>query len=236
MENNKRMVSEMIVVKKLTPKDVASSIISLFGAETIIQSYNQFEWQKTHFTEALQIRQKLEDKMKNALAKKDDNKIDEAINDIYYWGFRKRKPTTNDEEWKGIARNLVKKYFEGSKKEKVEALNKMLNEKGIGIATASKWICFCDQKIYAIYDSRVSLALRSIVSESKKRIFPIVARRSTKTRRYPIGDAISVQEMVESYCLYLDTLEEMNKMIGMSSAEIEMALFMLGKDVYDAIS
>ena len=33
---------------------------------------------------------------------------------------------------------------------------------GIGIASASKWVGFIDETRYAIYDSRVSLALRPL--------------------------------------------------------------------------
>ena len=110
-----------------------------------------------------------------------------------------------------------------------DALIDVLKCNGIGIATASKWICLCDQKRFGIYDSRVSIALSSVVDEQGFRLFPIVARRHTKERTYPNADYCPPQNMAQCFIYYTDVINELGAIIELSASEVEMAFFMLGK-------
>jgi len=120
---------------------------------------------------------------------------------------------------------------------KVSTLADLLSIKHVGIALASKWLCFVNQQTYAIYDSRVSLAMRDLAIDGN-RVFPIVARRSLKEKPAWRADSVArhPKRMAESYWSYLRVINRAKDLIGphkgeqrgLYPAEVEMALFMLG--------
>lgn len=114
-----------------------------------------------------------------------------------------------------------------------ESLSKCLKTPNVKIARFSKWICFIDQSRYAIYDSRVSLALRRI-KLGEKRFFPTLGSRP---KGRPLNDYIASDTsraayiMAGKYMVYLDFLHSILSATAFSRvAELEMALFMLGAE------
>jgi len=114
-----------------------------------------------------------------------------------------------------------------------ESLAKCLKTPNIKIARFSKWICFVDQSSYAIYDSRVSLALRKI-KVGEKRFFPTLGSRAKgRPQRDYIGSNTSTaaHKMAGKYMVYLDLLNTILSDTAFSRvAELEMSLFMLGTE------
>jgi hypothetical protein len=114
-------------------------------------------------------------------------------------------------------------------------LIRLLSHKNIGIATASKWVCFIDQNKYAIFDSRVSIALRALTAEANrneyKRAFPIIPRRAMGGHIAWTADWIvsRPERIARAYMDYLDVLKGVTgKQNVLNPAQVEMALFMLG--------
>jgi len=110
----------------------------------------------------------------------------------------------------------------------VSAILRLLSVYGVGIASASKVIGLYDQNLYAVYDSRVGTALRSLVDEDGGRLIKCPAGRSRP------GDACSDRGWAENYERLIWVLEIISGYMGerrypFSVSDVEMALFMMGK-------
>ena len=157
-----------------------------------------------------------------------------AVDLVHMWGFggkRMKEALFDDESFWSQLKDVLNSWDLNAPK-RVEALSGLLSFDGLGIATASKWICMLDQERFAIYDSRVSAALAGI-TDNGKRIFPIVGRRSTKNKKYPpqdyrAGKAHLILEDYQTFIFMLQSLQEHYEVDSVS--ELEKALFMLGKD------
>ena len=108
-----------------------------------------------------------------------------------------------------------------------EATLKLTSIYDVGIASASKLIGLYDQNRFAIYDSRVGTALRSLVYKGN-RLIKCPAGRSRP------GDVCTNQKWVENYeklIWVLDILSEYLSENGypFNIGDVEMALFMMGK-------
>ena len=104
---------------------------------------------------------------------------------------------------------------------------KLLSIYGVGIASATKVIGLYDQNLYAIYDSRVGTALRSLVSNSERLI-------KCPPGRSRAGDACSNKKWAENYEHLIWVLENMSQHLSekgypFSLGDVEMALFMMGQ-------
>lgn len=130
----------------------------------------------------------------------------------------------------------------------VESLIALLEIKYLGIARVSKFVCFLDQDRYAIYDSRVSYALKDLTLDGAQRVFPFVGGRPVKNSRYVLADVIASKprHMTAVYIVFLHLLqrvaEKLNERGGITDrplqqvvgqqwtpALLEMALFMAGR-------
>lgn len=148
---------------------------------------------------------------------------------VYKWGFGKNNcPNSLKSNWPLFCRVNQCWNEGGDRKRMVELLTELLRLKGIGIATASKWICFIDEDRYAIYDSRVSAALRSI-KVNNKRVFPTVGRRQFGSKKYPAPTVRTPAQMASDYLFFTDFSSVVAKRYNFDSpAKVEMGLFMLG--------
>lgn len=104
---------------------------------------------------------------------------------------------------------------------------KLLSVYGVGIASATKVLGLSDQNRYAIYDSRVGTALRSLVSDGE-RLIKCPAGRSRP------GDSCSSQKWVDNYERFIWVLGIMSDCLNERGypfcvGDVEMALFMMGK-------
>lgn len=131
----------------------------------------------------------------------------------------------------------------------IDDLMALLGIKYLGIARVSKFVCFLDQDRYAIYDSRVSYALKDLTLDGIRRVFPFVGGRPVKNAQYVLADPIVSKPRYATavYIVFLrllqrvaEKLEEsggitdptLQQVIGerRTPALLEMALFMAGRD------
>jgi hypothetical protein len=219
----------------MTPFELANNILLIYSKEDLLTHFNNFTWGKKSFNESIGARFKLEKMTKEWIESNSEDGYEIILNEIYTWGFNKKTPpqSTLSANFKTPFIDLMRTWSDekSSSIKKINSLERVLSFDRVGIATVSKWICFIDQSRYAIYDSRVSIALSPITLSSGKRALPIIGRRSTKTNKYPSQDAVvsNNKAMSEAYILYLDALQEMRTKVNLTPNQIEMALFMIGK-------
>tara|TARA_B100000963_G_scaffold361263_1_gene395827 strand:+ start:199 stop:858 length:660 start_codon:yes stop_codon:yes gene_type:complete len=212
--------------------DLLAKFSELYSKETLVNALNDFNWLGNSTSEARQIRKNVYHKYSSWVKGGCSlNSAQDMAQLVYGWGFNGRKVPA------GVSKNLnlfceFNKAWESSSKGevKVRILAEILSLNGIGIASASKWVGFIDETRYAIYDSRVSLALRPLTIDGK-RAFPTVARKSTKFKKYPHADYRTNVTMARDYLNYCNFLNDIAIEYGFANlADIEMALFMLGDD------
>jgi hypothetical protein len=147
----------------------------------------------------------------------------ETMNQVMDWGGLRHIQLENNEALE-ITRHAFESIDKGDLK---EAVLKLMSIKGIGIASASKLIGLFDQNAFAIYDSRVGTALRSLVVKNQR----LVKCPPGRTR---LGDLCSDQQWAKDYEKVIWILEIIRNGLNeqgypFSIADVEMALFMMGK-------
>ncbi|WP_155524153.1 hypothetical protein [Burkholderia sp. PAMC 28687] len=189
--------------------------------------------------------------MKSALSSTHALTVRNAADQIHRWGFGRSLPSVIDHhDWfaKLQLSSAVWGNSESTAAQLVQACA-ALHEKGIKIARVSKWLCFIDQQKFAIYDSRVSIALRGCRDNEGKPAFPIVPRRLLKHKTSWPGSGMPTSPLrsAEIYVDYVSLMQETAKLLnknkvgelgglyepdnietGWWPAHVEMALFMAG--------
>lgn len=211
----------------MTP--VAQQLLNHYPGETLERYYRAFEWNNQTFTTASAKRRDLSYKLTTSLKNASESGLVAALIDIHKWGLARRFPPAVEANTKRIL--TVLRTAQGPKLHEKE-IESLLDLPGIGIATASKWICLVDQDRYAIFDSRVSVALKDICVDGK-RSFPIVARRKSARHTPWPSDQVAPERMASFYTHYTDTLAEVGAKVEMKPSAIEMALFMIGDQSCD---
>lgn len=226
-----------------------------YHKSVVLDYYKNFKWNKEDVEESIRIRNQAAEEFqkwaKNLINLSTfDEHLDYAekmFNHVLEWGFGTKdffnnKKYTNSKNKYLKEDDLTKfcKFIQGWTQEITECSRNNLRKShldilditGIGIARSSKWICFIDQKRYAIYDSRVSLALSRIMYEDKnkkfKPFFQVLKRRDLKNKKYPKGETRSKNRTVEDYFIFLKFINKIAKEYGMKPFEVEMSLFMMG--------
>jgi hypothetical protein len=100
------------------------------------------------------------------------------------------------------------------------------------ISRASKIIGLSDQNYFAIYDSRVGLALATL-KDGDDRIIKIPGRRPQLGKIFP-SDICTSEDWGKNYQKLLWVLEVIRNVLNedgypFNLADVEMALFMMGK-------
>ena len=108
-----------------------------------------------------------------------------------------------------------------------DAVEELLAIKGVGISRASKIIGLFDQERFCIYDSRVGQALKTLQFAEK----PVLKCPAGRARP---GDPCSDSGWAKNYQNLIWTLEVIRDYLNsegyqFSIADVEMALFMMGK-------
>lgn len=215
--------------------ELARNILSRYPKFLLQEKIKSFSWAKKSFIESKNERDELEEATKDWIKTQKIHGHREVINRIHAWGFNGRLPpkSTESEEFGKDFLCVVHHWNDkrSNLSQKIDSLEKILCYQKIGIATASKWICFIDQSRFGIYDSRVSAALSWLKSPQKKRVFPIVGRRATTKKKYPPQDSVvsKPRKMAEIYLQYINTLSIVAEITDLTVSEIEMALFMIGE-------
>jgi hypothetical protein len=156
-----------------------------------------------------------------------DNGIDlETLDRVMKWGFNRKFPLRGKQE----ALNLMRRAFGFlDSGDVVNASLTLMEVKGVGISRASKVLGLADQENLCIFDSRVGNALRGLKCDGKRVVLCPPGRVSG--REY---DVLSRQGWAEEYIQVIwvvQTIRDSLRMMGTpyNSADVEMALFMLGK-------
>jgi len=212
-----------------------------FPKDIIETAHQNFSWGGAKsFTEALEQRQSVANIFSTWVGGGccEQGAI-EAIEIVHKWGFGGQGLNRNQVilfEPKHLTNfiEMIKAWHAANDPVKMrETLSICLRTPYVKIARFSKWICFIDQSKYAIYDSRVYLAMRQIQLEGK-RVFPTLGAKSKgrPTADFISTDSIKVAEHVSQiYMVYLDLLHNLLPQTSLNSvADIEMGLFMLGVD------
>ena len=245
-------------IKEEIEKIIAVELFNLFkkhekfySKEKVEEYRKNFEWQKKNVKESLKIRDNKADEFQNWIkkltnqSKPDLKEAENMFNHVLEWGFGTKnffngKKYINKKKKKvGELKDFCKfinDWNKGDRKEKRKNSEEkrkshlnILNISGVGIARSSKWICFIDQENYAIYDSRVSLALSKIINEKKKKpFFQVLKRRDLKTKKYPKGSSRSKILTVDDYFIFLEFINKVAREYGIEPYKVEMSLFMMG--------
>ena len=148
----------------------------------------------------------------------------ETVDMIMSWGGFDQFPLRDEAK----VLELTRRGFDFVDKGKMsEAIEELLAIKGVGIARASKIIGLFDQQRFCIYDSRVGEALKTLQFTEK----PVLKCPPGRAKK---GDICSDSRWAENYERLIWTLEIIRDYLHsegypFSIADIEMALFMIGK-------
>ena len=192
----------------------------------IIKSRLNYTWQHKPRYECEQSRNKvsraiIESRIKN------DGAVDlETLDQILKWGFNTKYPNRDQKNALDVSREAFQHLNEGNLQQATTTLTKVYR---VGIATASKIIGLYDQENLCIYDSRVGYALREM-KHNGTRILLIPPPRDPEKER----DAASNEVWAENYQYLIWIAEVMREYMNGQGctyrlADIEMALFMMGK-------
>lgn len=148
----------------------------------------------------------------------------ETLDKIMAWGGFPPFPLRDDAEVLEITREAFSYLDKGDLQ---KTILRLLLIRGIGISSASKIIGLFDQNHLAIYDSRVGKALKTLKLTENGTI------KCPPGRGRP-GDACTYAQSAANYQKLIWVLEVIRDYLNeqgypFSSADVEMALFMMGK-------
>ena len=166
--------------------EIAASILEIYPTDQLQILYRTFCWQNIVLPEAQNKRNDLSAALITALKSGHATALRSAADNIHRWGFGRPISAAVRESlafWSDLEAMLTvfAEMREDEIYQSVEPLSKLLSHNGLGIATVSKWVCFVNQTRFAIFDSRVSIALRNVTIEGH-RAFPVVGRRPSGGR------------------------------------------------------
>ena len=149
----------------------------------------------------------------------------ETLNAVINWGFGRDYPINDPQR----ALEVSGKAFEYLDKNDIKnATMVLLKEKGVGISRASKIIGLSDQENLCIYDSRVGFALQRLTHDGER----LVKIPPSQSR---LGDGgVTNTEWVKNYEHLIWISELIRDFMNENGctyriADVEMALFMMGK-------
>ena len=143
---------------------------------------------------------------------------------IMSWGGFGKFPLRDEQKVLDITRKVFDYIDQGKVSKAVEEL---LAIKGVGISRASKIIGLFDKERFCIYDNRVGTALKTLQFAEK----PVLKCPAGRARP---GDPCSDSGWAKNYKHLIWTLEVVRDYLNLegqqfSIADVEMALFMMGK-------
>jgi hypothetical protein len=215
---------------------IAADLLNTFPPKHLREKAHEFQWKNRSMPDAWEERVRLQLDLQRST---DDQASIAAAQAIHRWGFGSDFALLdNDKSCQQAVLVMIKNFSTTCNREVLEtSLSTVLSLPDIGIATASKWTCLSDQLRFAIYDSRVSVALRSVCVDEKHRAFPILPRQAGDQRRESKRIAFTANNleparMSRAYLDYNDVIRIVALNAGLPTALVEMALFMDG-DVWN---
>lgn len=228
---------------------LALQLIRHYGAD--LETYlGRFEWKKKQLRDAWPTRLALEKLLPSSTT--------EAYADaVHKWGFGPavHPSVTAHKNYKSNLAQLCMSWRAGSNPwhnpAAMAALIGLMEISRFKIARVSKLVCFLNQQAYGIYDSRVSYALKDLLTpDGTRRVFPFVGGRSIRNgaKRYVYADS-AMSDPYRAATVYVNflrllqrTADELNQKGGIRNAAvsqivgsqwtpalIEIALFMAGE-------
>jgi hypothetical protein len=149
----------------------------------------------------------------------------DVLDKVTMWGFNRTFPMRDAEE----VLKVTKKVFNYLDERKLKKATKtLLGTKNVGISKASKILGLFDQENLCIYDSRVGNALKDLKHENRKIIpSPPGYGRDGDQGINDDAWAENYQRLIWTLELVRDYLNEKGHTYRL--ADVEMALFMIGK-------
>ena len=198
--------------------------MSNLTTKDIQDALERFEYKGVARSDAWHERVFLSEQLLRAIRSKDADRMVVVLRSIHRWGFGKDLPQGVCDQRHDLLR-VLRKVMRAKSGPDRQDLIWLLGLPEIGIAAVSKWICFVDQNRYAIFDSRVSVALKEC-RENGSRSFPVLQRKGNNA--WPPDQFKSLGRMADFYLDYLALLQRVAKAVQLKPAEIEMGLFMIG--------
>jgi len=189
----------------------------------IITARKEYSWNEKPMSKCVMERNLLQSEIVKSRIRNGSGVDLNTINQIMDWGGLRHIRLSEDKAIK-ITSESFESLDSGDLK---TATIKLLSVYGMGIASASKIIGLYDQNRFAIYDSRVGTALRSLTIDGER----LIKCPPGRTRS---GDACTDKKWAENYVYLTWTLEIMSQYLSKNGypfnlADVEMALFMMGK-------
>ncbi|MFC6637379.1 hypothetical protein GV827_21290 [Sulfitobacter sp. JBTF-M27] len=233
------LLSELALHQPAKFDDICGQFQELFPAPDLVAASQDYRWPESATSEQT-LRKRTETAASFASWSNQGLSSAEAtehLRNVHKWGFggqdlNRRQRYIYDKPYIDDLLTMLAAWRDRTDRDEMRStLVHVLTFPYIGIARVSKWICFLDQQSYAIYDSRVSLALRKIEIEGR-RIFPTLGAKSAG-RPYQdyVGASpeIRARKITEVYCLFCDVLSAVKNDCEFEEvADVEIALFMLG--------
>lgn len=200
-------------------------------------------WKQTVLPAGWHFRKSLANQLAAALATGSLAQLLVVADAIYEWGFGNRIPAAFRQDalfLPTLRRTLLAFRLAppGNYATCVFPLEALLGINGLGIASVSKWICTVDQGLFAIYDSRVSIALLDVGLPCGCRAFPIVGRRPVSgLSAWPAASQVrnNPSRAARSCVDYTHVLAQSRRLHRRHyAARVEMALFLAGEDKWPA--
>lgn len=193
--------------------------------EDLIRHRLNYSWKNIGRKECERLRNEVSGKIIQSRIRNNGAVDLETLNAVIKWGFGRDYPTNDPQRAMEVSR---KAFAYLDKNDIKNATMVLLKEKGVGISRASKIIGLSDQENLCIYDSRVGFALQTLTYEGER----IVTIPPSQSR---LGDGgVTHSEWVKNYEHLIWITELIRDFMNENGctyriADVEMALFMMGK-------
>lgn len=210
-----------------------SSIISSWCKESksvLIDKRKNYRWKNKLPIESVEMRNNLSRQIVLSRIRNSGGVDIQTLDRIMEWGFPNNPTFAERDPNKCL--ELTRQAFNLLDNAKPpEAICKLMSFPLL-ISRASKIIGLADPNYFAVYDSRVGLALATL-KDGDKRLIKIPARKPQPGRSFP-SDICTPEEWGNNYQRLLWVLEIIRNILNeegypFNLADVEMALFMMGK-------
>ncbi len=198
--------------------------------DALIAGRKNYRWKNSSLAESLEKRNRLTRLIAQSRIRNSGGVDLTALDEIMAWGFPRNPQFIPRDPNKclEITRDAFNLLDEGKT---AEAICKLVSFPLI-ISRASKIVGLSDPNYFAIYDSRVGLALETL-TDGEKRLIKIPGRAPQPGKTFPM-DTCSNEEWGANYQKLMWVLEIIANVLNeegypFNLADVEMALFMMGR-------
>lgn len=193
----------------------------------VIKARKKYNWKGMSTLECVDERNRISRAIINSRIRNQGAVDLETLDEVMAWGGFGKFPDRDAEK----ALEITSKAFLRLDQGKVEqAASSLMSVKGVGIARATKILGLSDQEALAIYDSRVGHALRSLTHQGERLIHIPPSRAVGRAGDLGVSNRVWVQDYQRLIWILEVFREYLNeRMANFRLADVEMALFMIGK-------